>query len=129
MSPPSRPEPGATSAGGARLDEAALARLRELDPEGRNGVVARVLGAFETSLERYRQQLQEGGGVEAKALVAVAHTLKSSSASVGALGLARLCEDIETRTRESGTAQRHDVERLAGEVDAALAAVRAMLHG
>lgn len=127
-SPPSRPPSGATVAVGTTLDEAALVRLRELDPDGRNGVVARVLAAFEGSLERYRQQLHAGEEIQAKALIALAHTLKSSSASVGALALARMCEDIEARTRASGAAQRHDVERLAGEVDSALAAVRAMLR-
>ena len=39
------------------LDAAALARLRELDPEGRHGVLPRVLGAFEASLARMLAQL------------------------------------------------------------------------
>jgi HPt (histidine-containing phosphotransfer) domain-containing protein len=33
----------------------------------------------------------------------VAHTLKSSSASVGALDLSRLCADIERRIRQDET--------------------------
>ena len=34
------------------LDAEALARLRELDPDGRHGVVERVLNAFEMSLPK-----------------------------------------------------------------------------
>lgn len=115
------------------LDAAALARLRELDPDGRNGVVRRVLTAFETSLTRMLAQLAaEVDGGNAAVVASVAHTLKSSSASVGAVRLASACEEAERRARESrdaGTAaQRHDVERLLAEGEAALAAVRAMLY-
>ena len=115
------------------LDAAALARLRELDPDGRNGVVRRVLTAFESSLSRMLAQLAaEVDGGNAAVVASVAHTLKSSSASVGALRLAAACEEAERRARESrdaGTAaQRHDVERLLAEGEAALAAVRAMLY-
>lgn len=115
------------------LDAAALARLRELDPDGRNGVVRRVLTAFESSLARMLAQLAaEVDGGNAAVVASVAHTLKSSSASVGALRLAATCEEVERRARESrdgGTAaQRHDVERLLAEGEAALAAVRAILY-
>jgi hypothetical protein len=70
------------------LDETALARLRELDPDGRHGVLQRVLTAFETSLTRSLGQLQDPqASADAKTVAALAHTLKSSSASVGALAL------------------------------------------
>jgi hypothetical protein len=115
------------------LDAAALARLRELDPDGRNGVVRRVLSAFETSLVRMLGQLTaEVEAANAGVVASIAHTLKSSSASVGALRLAAACEDVERRARAArdagAAAQRHDVERLLAEGEAALAAVRAMLY-
>jgi hypothetical protein len=112
------------------LDTAALARLRELDPEGRHGVVARVLAAFEASLTRTLEQLAaERDGGQAKVVGVVAHTLKSSAASVGALRLASACAEVERRVRAGGpTAQRHDVDWLLLEGEAALAAVRAMLR-
>lgn len=114
----------------ATLDEAALARLRELDPEGRHGVVARVLGAFEASLARTLQQLAaERESADAALVGGIAHTLKSSSASVGALRLAAVCQEIERSARgEAAAAKRHDVDRLLAEGEAALAAVRAMLR-
>lgn len=112
------------------LDVAALACLRELDPEGRHGVVARVLAAFEASLTRMLEQLAaERDGGQAKVVGVVAHTLKSSAASVGALRLASACAEVERRARAGGpTAQRHDVDWLLLEGEAALAAVRAMLR-
>ena len=111
------------------LDPAALARLRELDPEGRLGVLQRVLTAFEASLVRSLGELAglpANGGADA--LAAIAHTLKSSSASVGALRLAATCVEVERSARAGApAAQRHDVLRLRAELEAALGVVRAML--
>jgi HPt (histidine-containing phosphotransfer) domain-containing protein len=123
---PSMPTPAQPT---ATLDAGALARLRELDPDGRHGVVQRVLAAFDTSLTRMLAQLRaERDGGRADVVMGIAHTLKSSSASVGALGLARLCEHLERQLRgAAGSAQRHDVEALIAEGEAALAAVRTML--
>ena len=112
----------------SRLDDAALARLRELDPDGRHGVVVRVLTAFEGSLQRMLQQLQ-APGVDAGTVAAIAHTLKSSAASVGALALARAGADAEQAVRSGpdGEFAAH-VQRLVHEGRAALAAVEAMLR-
>lgn len=119
------PEPGPVS-----LDAAALARLRELDPDGRHGVVNRVLAAFETSLARMLVQLRaELGEGHDGVVAAVAHTLKSSSASVGALALSRACGEVEKRLRDGLAGDLDaDVTRLIAEGQAALLAVRAMLR-
>ncbi len=115
------------------LDEQALGRLRELDPDGSRGVLVRVLAAFDTSLARLLGQLAAARDADdACAVIGVAHTLKSSSASVGAMALASTCVEVERRRRGAsdgatiGLAQ--DVERLIAEGEAALAAVRAMLR-
>lgn len=112
------------------LDETALARLRELDPDGHHGVLPRVLTAFESSLARLLDQLQEQQAVaDAQAVAALAHTLKSSSASVGALALATACAQVESRLREGRTTNlRDDVDLLLGHGRAAQAAVGAMLR-
>lgn len=112
------------------LDAKALDRLRELDPDGRQGVLTRVLGAFETSLARMLAQLRaEQDGGHAGVVVAVAHTLKSSSASVGALELAQACAEVEARLRSGDvSALQQDISRLISEGESALAIVASMLR-
>lgn len=113
------------------LDAAALERLRELDPDGRHGVLQRVLNAFETSLTRMRAQLaaeRERGG-DASVVAAIAHTLKSGAASVGALELSRVCADVEHRLRGGEHAHLSaDIERLLTASDHALQAVASILR-
>ena len=113
-----------------RLDATALARLQALDPDGRQGVVLRVLGIFETSLSRMLVQLaaeREDG--DPGVVMFVAHTLKSSSAAVGALALAAACTEVEHRLRSATAGELHaDVDRLVREGEGALGAVRAMLQ-
>lgn len=112
-----------------RLDPQALARLQELDPDGRHGVVPRVLAAYETSLQRMLTQLRTTQGPALVGVVAnVAHTLKSSSASVGALALARICAEVEARLRGGNTTTlAGDLARLIAECEAAHGAVKAIL--
>ena len=82
------------------LDADALARLKELDPTGENQLLARVVKAFETSAARLMPQLQDARNIgDSHGLRHVAHTLKSSSASIGAMKLSQICADIETRIR------------------------------
>jgi HPt (histidine-containing phosphotransfer) domain-containing protein len=114
----------------SQLDPQALAKLRELDPDGRHGVLVRVLQTFETSLLRLRAALLDASGRDdAAAIGTVAHTLKSSSASVGALALSARCADIENNVRAGQTADLPaQVASLVAEVDRVLVAVRAMLQ-
>jgi HPt (histidine-containing phosphotransfer) domain-containing protein len=113
----------------AVLDEAALQRLHELDPEGTNQVVARVLRAFEASLQRLLpQSMQALAQGDHESVRHVVHTLKSSSASVGALELSRRCGEIENRLR---ALQSHDLDLLMDGLNTegrrVLAAVQAVL--
>lgn len=113
------------------LDGAALARLAELDPKGQAGLVARVLSTYTQSLTRLMTELARArNGNDFDALRHVAHTLKSSSASVGALELSRRCADIENRVRtqqHDGLAER--VDALQAEGQRVLEAVRGLLPG
>jgi histidine phosphotransfer protein HptB len=113
-----------------KLDEQALARLRELDPDGRHGVMQRVLQAYETSLERQLAKAVEAlAAGDAAAVGGIAHMLKSSSASVGALTLAARCAEIDRAVRAGTlTDLGAEVETLLAEGKRALLAVRAMLH-
>jgi HPt (histidine-containing phosphotransfer) domain-containing protein len=83
------------------LDAASLDRLRELDPGARSGLLQRVLSTYTQSLQRMLVQWREArAAADANALRVIAHTLKSSSASVGALELSALCADVEARLRD-----------------------------
>ena len=112
------------------LDMAALERLRELDPDGRHGVLRRVLETFESSLARMLVQLAaEIGQGRTQAVADMAHKLKSSSAAVGALALAQSCTDVERRQRAGAPAQLDaDVRRLITDGELSLDAVRAILR-
>lgn len=114
-----------------RLDEGALQRLRDLDPQGQTRLLERVLGAFESSATRLSGQLCEARERDDMAGIRlVAHTLKSSSASIGALELARLCAEIEAQLRSeayAGLPERLDA--MDRELTAVLQAVEAFLKG
>ena len=102
--PPTCDAGAAVAAAGARLDPDALAKLAELDPSGANQLVRRVLGAFASSAARLMPQFDAArAGPDLSALRYVAHTLKSSSASIGALALAQTCAQIENMIRNADT--------------------------
>ena len=103
------------------LDADALARLRDLDPTGKTHLVERVLKAFESSSMRLGLQFQEARERgDLQGIRHVVHTLKSSSASIGALALARICAEIETSIRAEPSA---DLSASLDAMDRELAAV------
>jgi len=111
------------------LDSAALARLIELDPKGENQLLERVLKAFQASVARLRPQAEAARLVGDQATLRLfAHTLKSSSASIGALQLSQLCAQVEATIRtESGEGLESQLGRLGAELDGVLAAVEKLL--
>lgn len=89
------------TAGALVLDAQALAVLTQLDPSGSGQLFARVMRTYRKSLARLIGQLaaaREPFNPDSMRLAA--HTLKSSSASVGALGLSQLCGSAEAALRE-----------------------------
>jgi len=98
VSPPPVPAPGG---GTTVLDAQALANLSQLDPHGTSRLVQRVLSTYRGSLARLLSQLaQARAQSDLAALRLVTHTLKSSSASVGALSLSGLCSAAEQAVRD-----------------------------
>jgi CheY-like chemotaxis protein len=83
------------------FDELAVQRLVELDPSGRNHLLERVTKMFANSVDKYIGQLEDAWGAQdLKTVRDVAHTMKSSSANLGALKLSHCCVEIETVIRE-----------------------------
>ena len=101
------------------LDAVALAGLRDLDPQGRNGLLERVVKAFQDSLARLSPQLRSAMATgEVKGIRHVAHTLKSSSASIGALRLSALCTQLEAAVRDDALeGLQARVDEVCAEID------------
>ena len=113
----------------AMLDPDALLRLRELDPSGTSRLLERVVNAFHGSSARLLLQLAAArDGPDLAVVRHVAHTLKSSSASVGAVKLSGLCAEMEAMARE-GRSDGMDqaIAALRSEVSAVLEALKRLL--
>jgi HPt (histidine-containing phosphotransfer) domain-containing protein len=96
--PDARPTP---DDGPTVLDAKALAGLAQLDPTGSNRLVPRVMATYRTSLARLLSEIASGrNGDDPGAIALAVHTLKSSSASVGALALSAHCAAAELAVRE-----------------------------
>ena len=123
-----------SEAGGSNaavLDPQALQRLAELDPKGESRLLDRVLNAFKVAAARLMPQLEaarRSGDIATIRLVA--HTLKSSSGSIGATRLSRDSAHVEALVRDGAT------DALAAGIDAmdsamaeALQAIEQLLEG
>ncbi|MCU0587956.1 MAG: Hpt domain-containing protein [Syntrophobacteraceae bacterium] len=78
------------------LDQDKLQGIRALDPDGKAGLLRRVIQAFIDKTPGLLQQISsalEAGDVEG--VFRGAHSLKSSSAMVGAMRLSETCRQLE----------------------------------
>lgn len=124
-----RPQPGFVGAAarpGLVLDAAALAGLRDLDPTGQNRLMERVFVAFRTSTARLVPQLLEAQrNADVQGVRYVAHTLKSSAASVGGMKLSSVCVELEACIRQGEPGDLGpQVQTLVSEVDSLLLALQ-----
>lgn len=113
------------------LNAAALAKLAELDPKGEHRLLQRVLTAYSKSVVRLLPQLQTARrDANFDGIGYVAHTFKSSSASIGAVKVAALCTQVETmiRTRHLEGLDAH-LDSMCGELALVLQAVTELLDG
>lgn len=83
------------------LEERALAQIRALGRPGQPSMLRKIIGLYIESapaqIERMRDAVAAG---DSEALRQAAHTLKSSSANLGATRLADLCKELEQRGRD-----------------------------
>jgi len=117
---------GASSSSAAVLDAEALQRLRELDPTGASKLMERVVKAFSSSAARLVPQLHAAqAAADAAGIRHVTHTLKSSSASIGAVKLSHLCAEMEAMARQGQIDGMHEqVAALCTEIAAVLDALK-----
>jgi len=86
----------------ASIDASVLDGLSELQETGSHNLVQRVVQAYLESSEELAMQLHAAiDSADAESVAKTVHSLKSSSANVGALKLAGLCKTLETAGRQS----------------------------
>lgn len=83
------------------IDVHALKAIEELQRPGKPDLLSRVTELFRTESPKCIQQVEEGlETVDMPGIRDAAHTLKSSSAYLGAKSLSERCRDLETAARE-----------------------------
>jgi CheY-like chemotaxis protein/HPt (histidine-containing phosphotransfer) domain-containing protein len=95
-----------------KLDEEALAVLRDLAGDDDPGLIHRVMTAFLDSSPALLENLRQGRrGRDADAMRAATHALRSSSAVIGAVSLSVVCARVEELARDG------NVDDAAASVD------------
>jgi HPt (histidine-containing phosphotransfer) domain-containing protein len=116
---------GSSPDDGAVIDRMALERISALQRDGQPSIVGKVvrmyLDSSSTLLETMRNAVASG---DASVICSAAHTLKSASANLGALGLAELCKKMEAIGRSDAV---NDAGLLLPTVEKECHAVRAAL--
>jgi len=85
----------------APLDPQTLNNLRALQRAGKPGMLGKVVQLYCSNAPKLLDTLREAvASGDAPTIQRTAHSLKSSSGNVGALGLVTLCKDLETMGRE-----------------------------
>ena len=109
------------------LDQSVLASLRELQDEGDPDIVAEVGGLFlKHSPDKVKAILVALETGDAKGLYLAAHSLKSSSAYIGAMRLSALARDLEMMGRSDALEGARDLaDRMQEEFNLATKALQA----
>jgi len=88
------------------VDETVLENIRTLQREGNSDLLKRVIEAYLKEATGLLQALREAvERADGEALRKAAHSLKSSSANVGAQRLSSLCKELETMGQEKSVQQ------------------------
>jgi len=89
---------GAIDLSVAPIDLSVLAGLREFDNEGDPDLVAELAVIFfQDTVERLRSLRRAIDAADAVGIESEAHSLKGSSASLGAVGMSLLCGELEAK--------------------------------
>ncbi|MBU5611765.1 response regulator [Geomonas azotofigens] len=95
------PPPAEPAVAGSGIDPSALDEIRALQLPGKPDLLVKVVGSFMKSSPLLVASMREGlAGEDAQGVRQAAHTLKSSSASLGCVELADSCRLLELLTAE-----------------------------
>lgn len=106
------------------LDNALISRLKAAHKPLLERLIETYLSYVPKAVQQLKAQLLV---LNAAGLTAAAHSLKSSSANVGAMGLSALCRDLEALTRIEGASVDDSCEQLVGRIEAEFDRVEAAL--
>ncbi|GAB4243154.1 MAG: hypothetical protein OHK0028_21690 [Deltaproteobacteria bacterium] len=123
------PPPDAVS---SPIDRVVLEGIRALEGDGNRGLLERIIGVYLSDSPRLVEGIlsaAEKGDTES--LLRAAHTLKSSSANVGAAGLSELCRKVEgmVRAGEPVAAGAPVLSKIEGEFQSVREALSDVLGG
>jgi HPt (histidine-containing phosphotransfer) domain-containing protein len=83
------------------LDTETLRQLSQMDPSGEHGLIERVLVTYEKALQKAQLELRDAMAAnDLDVIKRVAHTLRSSSATVGAVSFSKRCKLVESAIRD-----------------------------
>jgi two-component system, sensor histidine kinase and response regulator len=100
---PPRPAPPFPSDEGDVLDPAILAGLRELEGSGGPGALDELVDSFlRDAVSRLDALRTAAASGDAETVARAAHRLKGSSANLAALGMSRICADLEQAAAGGG---------------------------
>lgn len=124
LSPPeeSQQEASATNV----LDQRTLEKIRALQRIGKPNILGRVISIYQENTPKLFETIREAvNSGEAETLRQSAHSLKSSSANLGALRLASICKELESMGRENHLQQATGLlEKMTTELDQVMKALR-----
>jgi CheY-like chemotaxis protein len=93
------------------LDHSAIEAVRQLDPDGQDRLLSRLIALYRDDSSQLLADIDNGLKVnDAEAVARAAHTLKSSSANLGATNVAAIARQIEHAARTG------DIKDLAASV-------------
>ena len=111
-------EPAARAAGkrGGVLDRQVLEQLGKVLTNGKPELLTRVINLYLVESPKLMHKLKQAAGASnAREIASSAHSLKSSSANVGAKALSRYCEDLEASARRADT---EEARRILAKIEA-----------
>ncbi|HIK12874.1 MAG TPA: PAS domain S-box protein [Oscillatoriaceae cyanobacterium M33_DOE_052] len=86
------------------LDRRVLKSLRQMAGAKAPAILSQIIHNYQSDAPQLLQAIRDAvAASDAEALRVSAHTLRSSSANLGAMGLAKLCQELENMGRERNT--------------------------
>jgi HPt (histidine-containing phosphotransfer) domain-containing protein len=125
------PDPNGSTPGAEQevLDASVIQGLRELGGEDDPGLLLELVQLFLSDAPQRMREIEYGlEQGDWKLLERAAHTLKSASANIGALGLSAICKELEASARQREAGPCNSLKRSSAECLARVEIALRKLH-